>query len=330
MPTVSRSPHAADGHEPEASPLSLYQEAMHGDVSAYARAAFVWLRRHLTFDAAMLVTTFADRPAFLDAHFHGFTDVDALLASWQRVAHLDVLAPQLVAAPGVARCHDMADPALVGARFEPLHQHLQRFAFHHTLCIALRGRDPQHLTVIILVRHTPGTRGTADELLLLERLGPPLAESYEACRSLALLRRSGADAQQLHMARVDRRGAFVQTTPAFSQAMWAGAGPQNVHLDADVFRALKQGRAWPLPGKRLTLHAQPDGDGWLLRLRPSSAADQLTARELEVARRFARGESYRAIAGALALAPATVRNHLSNVYAKLDVRHRAALIDALR
>lgn len=299
-------------------------------MSAFAAAAFEWLREHLAFDAAMLVTTFADRAAFLDAHFTGFPDVDALLTSWQKVAHLDVLAPQLVAAPGVARCHDKSDPALVGSRFEPLHEHLQRFSFHHTLCIALRGREENHLTVIILVRHTPGSRGSNAELRVLEELGPPLAEAYEACRLLALLRHPDAGASQLCMARVDRRGAFVQTTPAFTRAMWAGAEPQNVHLERDVFRALKRGRPWTLPGRRLTLHAQPDGDGWLLRLRSSGAADQLSARELEIAQRFARGESYRTIAAALKLAPATVRNHLSNVYTKLQVRHRAALIDALQ
>jgi DNA-binding CsgD family transcriptional regulator len=278
----------------------------------------------------MLVTTFTERVLFLDAHFTGFDDVGAMLASWQQVAHLDVLAPQLVANPGVARCHDLMDPALSGLRFAPLRDHLRRFAIHHTLCIALRTHEPAYLTVLILVRRTPGTRGTAEELRRLEQLGPLLAECYEACRSLALLRAPVADTTQLRMARVDRRGAFVQTTPAFSEAMWAGAGPQDVHLAPEVFRALRSGRPVPLPGGRLTLHAQADGDGWLLRLDASGAVDLLTAREREVAQRFARGQSYRTIADALALAPATVRNHLSNVYAKLRVRHRAALIDVLR
>lgn len=90
-----------------------------------------------------------------------------------------------------------------------------------------------------------------------------------------------------------------------------------------------RGQAWALPGRGLSLHALPDGDGWLLRLRPARPADPLSPREREIASRFARGESYRAIAAALALAPATVRNHLSKVYTKLGVRHRAGLIAAL-
>ncbi len=308
----------------------MLERAVAGDVSGFAREAFSWLRQHLEFDAAMLVTTFANRPAFLDAHFTGFADVDALLDSWQAVAHLDVLAPRLVASPGVARCHDKDDPALVGSRFAPLHEHLERFGFHHTLCIALSGRDAAHLTVVILVRTTPGRRGSVAELRRLEQLGPEVAAAYEACRTLALLRSSPRDDGQLAMARVDRRGAFVQTTPAFSQAMWAGAGPQNVHLDRGVLQAIRLGRPWPMPERKLTIHAQPDGDGWLLRLQPSGAADRLTARELDIARRFATGHSYRAIASALGLAPATVRNHLRSVYTKLEVRHRAGLIAALR
>lgn len=323
-------PRAADHTAP--TPLPLYRHSLVGDPAAYARAAFDWLRTHLPFDAGMLVTSHVSEPAFLDAHFTGFADVPALMGSWQRVAHLDLLAPSLVAQPGVPRCHDKDDPLLVGPRFAPLHEHLQRFGFQHTLCIALAGADPQFLTVIILVRHTPGQRGTAAELSRLAELGPVVAETYAACRRMALLRLPMAGLQHLCMARIDRQGAYTQTTPAFCERMWAGAGPQNVHVEPRVLRALAHGQAWPLPGRGLTLHAHrdPDGDGWLLHLSPSRAADQLSPREREIARRFAAGESNTAIAQALAISPTTVRNHLSHVYDKLQVRHRAGLIEALR
>lgn len=40
---------------------------------------------------------------------------------------------------------------------------------------------------------------------------------------------------------------------------------------------------------------------------------------------FARGASYKAIATELSLSPATVRNHLQNLYAKLGVTQRDEL-----
>lgn len=309
--------------------LALYRESLRGEPAAFAERAFAWLRAHLPFDAGSLVTSFADRPAYLDAHFTGFDDLPSLMQSWQRVSHLDVLSPLLLSPPGQARRQDIDDPRVAGPAHAPLRAHLQRFALLHSLCIALPVPESSQLAVLILVRHTPGARATEAELDWLTQQGPLLAEAYAACRAIALLRNPGLRADALCVAHVDARGAFVQTTPAFAHAMWGGSAPQDVHLDGQILRALVRGQAWPLPGRAQTLHALRFGSGWLLSLQPSTQADSLTAREREVAQRFARGETNREIALALALSPATVRNHLSRVYDKLQVRHRAGLIDAL-
>ena len=314
----------------EEAPSALYRAAIGGDTAAFAAAAFAWLRSAIDFDAGLVVTTFVDRPAFLDAHFIGFDDPAALMRSWGPVSHLDILAPELLAEPGRARRHDMDDPRLAGAEFAPLRDHLERFAFRRSLCLALPQGDAPQATVIILVRRDLSRRTSDADLQRLQAMGPPLSEALLACRSIALLRSADDSFDGLRAARVDGRGAFVQTTPAFAQAMWAGRAPQDVHLEPDALRALAQGRAWPLAGRALTLHAVPDGDGWLLRLHPTSASDLLSPREREIANRYARGESHQQIASALMLAPSTVRNHLSNIYAKLQVHHRSGLIAALR
>lgn len=311
-------------------PSALYRDSIRGDTAAFANAAFAWLRTALAFEAGLLVTTFADRPAFLDAHFTGFADVGALMRSWAPVSHLDALAPRLLAEPGVARRHDMDDPLLAGPDFAPLREHLDRFEFRRSLCLALPQADSPHFTVIILVRSDLAVRIEDAELRCLERMGAALNEAYVACRSMALLRSTDKVFDGLRVARIDARGAFVQTTPAFAQAMWAGVAPQDVLLEPEILRAVSQGRVWPLAGRPLSLSAVRDGDGWLLHLKPTSAADLLSPRERDVAQRFARGESHQHIAKALALAPATVRNHLSNVYSKLQVHHRPGLIEALR
>ena len=56
---------------------------------------------------------------------------------------------------------------------------------------------------------------------------------------------------------------------------------------------------------------------------------QLSERERTIAQRYAGGESYKEIAAALFIAPATVRNHLATIYRKLDVKGRPALISVL-
>jgi DNA-binding CsgD family transcriptional regulator/tetratricopeptide (TPR) repeat protein len=70
------------------------------------------------------------------------------------------------------------------------------------------------------------------------------------------------------------------------------------------------------------LGAEPD----LERMSRPGAAGRagLTARELEVLRLVAAGNTNRAIAGELVLSDRTVDRHVSNIYAKLDVSSRAA------
>jgi DNA-binding NarL/FixJ family response regulator len=57
---------------------------------------------------------------------------------------------------------------------------------------------------------------------------------------------------------------------------------------------------------------------------------QLTARELEVLELLAQGRANSAIATRLSLSPKTVRNHVSNILAKLQVTDRAQAISQAR
>jgi DNA-binding CsgD family transcriptional regulator len=56
----------------------------------------------------------------------------------------------------------------------------------------------------------------------------------------------------------------------------------------------------------------------------SSLPGGLTSRELEVLKRVATGLSNREVARDLGISEATVRRHLANIYAKLDVGSRTA------
>ena len=52
----------------------------------------------------------------------------------------------------------------------------------------------------------------------------------------------------------------------------------------------------------------------------------MTDRELEVVRLLASGKTYKQVARALNLSQSTVRNHLHNVYGKLNVVDRAQAV----
>lgn len=61
----------------------------------------------------------------------------------------------------------------------------------------------------------------------------------------------------------------------------------------------------------------------------SAGSETLTAREREIARAYAGGQTYRDIAAGLFIAPSTVRGHVGAVYRKLGVSSKIALLRAI-
>jgi DNA-binding NarL/FixJ family response regulator len=107
----------------------------------------------------------------------------------------------------------------------------------------------------------------------------------------------------------DRQGAVSVYTEAAARARELGA----VAAGRLASRALRElgVRAW-----RRSARGAGAGAGVL---------DELSARELEIARLVAEGSSNREIADLLALSPKTVERHLTNSLAKLGARNRTEL-----
>ncbi|WP_295801644.1 response regulator transcription factor [Mucilaginibacter sp.] len=62
----------------------------------------------------------------------------------------------------------------------------------------------------------------------------------------------------------------------------------------------------------------------------NTTGEQLTARELEVARLLINGDTYKQIAWHLHISPDTVRQHIKNIYRKLQINSRVQLINEFR
>lgn len=320
-----------DLDQTETSPgfVGLLQAARTQSGEAFAAEAFAWMASKIPFDVATMVTSFVDRPAYVDAHFHGLADPAAVLASWQAVSHLDELSPRLLQRPRCAQRQDVDAEELADDRCKPLREHLMRFALLYSACIAVPIDSASGMTVIILIRSTPGQRFTDSELSMLESLAVCVAEALAINRSIALIRSRGLGIGELPVAVADADGALVQTTPAFVRLFWPDSTPRTNQLPSDCISAIRRGDAWILPDGMYALHGVEEHPGWLLRIRAVSRLDSLSRREREVALLYAQGANHKLIASRLGLAPATVRNHLSRVYDKLGVSHRVELMAAI-
>ena len=107
----------------------------------------------------------------------------------------------------------------------------------------------------------------------------------------------------------------------------------SYEVEEEIFRVLQAGaRGYALKDidrKTLAeaLHRVNEGHSWLVpaiahRLMERSQRPQLTQREIEVLRLIGRGLTNREVANVLSIAESTVKNHINNLMAKLDVSDR--------
>ncbi len=125
------------------------------------------------------------------------------------------------------------------------------------------------------------------------------------------------------MAVCDAGGWLHDRSQGFLLAMRAEwpqwAGPE---LPAALLGRLGAGR---YVGRLIDIDATPLGDQWLLTAHSSGSLKRLGRRELQAARLYASGLTYRQIATRLGVAPATVRNQLRAGFVKLGVSSKIEL-----
>jgi DNA-binding CsgD family transcriptional regulator len=146
----------------------------------------------------------------------------------------------------------------------------------------------------------------------------------------------------------DRGSALPARRRSSGTSRTSGAIPPNwdehaqtqdrlpARLDEDLRFVLRRlieelGRPPPEPGDRpLVLELELDGFRCLVMFEPSvRAASTLSPREQQIARMVAQGYPNKTIAAKLGISSWTVSTHLRRMFAKFDVRSRAALIARL-
>lgn len=188
---------------------------------------------------------------------------------------------------------------------------------------------------VTLARRAPADRFSADEAEGLALLAPHMMQAYATRRRLFLDGAQGARPRGAGVAAamVDATGAVHDQQPRFLSMMrrewsdWPGQTLPDALLELVARRA---GTRWRFLGQQVAADFVPVDRRYLVTARQRSQADVLTAREAQVAQRYAEGMSFREIAEALQLAPATVRSHLRNIFGKLQVRNKTQLAAALR
>ncbi len=200
--------------------------------------------------------------------------------------------------------------------------------------LAFTTTDPvSGLTTSITLYRGAGERPFSDEeRRFFHGAAPHLAENQGLAaiqHLLAATRTASVDVACSGVA--DRRGFLQVARPDFQDLLrlewpaWSGR-----ELPEELRGAIRGSAPTAFLGERIAVKVSRMSDVYLLQARRRRPADSLSGREREVAELLTEGHTYKEAAKRLGVAPSTVRNHISAIFAKLGVNKQSEMAAALR
>lgn len=324
--------HQALGTPPAPEPLSalllsLYQASRSPSVQHFQEQAIQALRPLLPFDASLWGTG-----TLVDGHTHTHSahvwnmSSDAVDLLNLTESH-NVVARRCSALPGVVHVFSAQDlyanaPTALLAQGQGVRQ---------VLCIATVSPLSGLMGYVSLARaHDDPAFGAEDQRWLM-LLMPHLNAMLNLSRVAQIEQiRSQRGTAHTRLAVTDVKGILHVMEPGFDQLLreeWpAWRGPW---LPA----ALLGTPAGVVPryhGNHLLVEVTGVAEQLLVTLTRHGPSDRLSRQERACAQAYAQGASHKEVARQLGLAPATVRHHLREAYAKLGVQDKAALAQVMR
>jgi len=323
-PSAPPSPSASELLDQLGSLLhGLYRSAQRCGVESFEAAVFEQLGSCLRFDAAWIGRSTLTPSGPVMHHSALFGLDSAYPTDWAAVRHLDPLVPSVTEHPGTAVALTVADPGLPDA----FRGFLARHGIAQVLCCATVDPVLQTCLHVSLYRSTLQPPFSPMQQQLLAPALPNLAAALSLNR-MAEMQRVGADSSQrrVGVALVTGQGVIECADPLFGEHLLAEwpAWPGGV-IPAALRRSPAQAPKPRYIGQHLVIDSEARGALWVLRAQRLTASSSLTPRERAVALAFAQGNSYKAVARDLGMAPATVRHHLRKVYAKLGIQDKGAI-----
>ena len=209
-----------------------------------------------------------------------------------------------------------------------MHEFDQKYALYY--CMTCMKKDPVSGvgTFISVFRNQKGPPFTEADQLLMHAVVAHLVQAWSINLRLALASESSEHLPDACL--IDSTGRIIDISPVFVDKLhdefpeWDGKVLPDrlrtlfVHDQSEIYRG-KSVNIWNTKstGGQIRLQCGP------------VRASVLTPREEAVALAFSSGSSYKEIATSLNLAPGTVRSYLTQCYAKLDVKNKIELGNAL-
>ncbi|MCM8613461.1 LuxR family transcriptional regulator [Accumulibacter sp.] len=300
--------------------LSLYREGREVPLGRYRAWALEQVATVIGFDCACWGSASADPPALHEMHLHNCDR--GIVEAYARCSEHDFFRAALIADPGTAISLGDLVARETYLRSTFYRRFGRRFRIEWALGTLLRERTTALHEFLTLWRQDPWPPFSETDRQLKELLMPHLAATHRAAWLRHFLRLPGHVNQA--WAVVDRRGLLREASPSFVALLrqhWPACSGSI--LPEPLAVSVQAGDAHVVGAWRLDV--SDCGEYRFVLARSTGALAQLSVREREIARRYASGETHSAIARALSLSPATVRNHVAHCFRKLGVGSKVEL-----
>lgn len=309
--------------------LKLYRYALNITPSEFQTTTLDAVREALAFDSAVWITGVMGAEGGIVHSACVYRQPPDMMENYERIKQHDVLGFETFQSLGHTINAALTTDPYWHTRLHPdVLAHVKRYGMEHVLTTHNITEPVLRIfSAVAFYRANPDQPFSEAERLFKQNLMPHLAETWNNNR-LNFLHSPGNDGMQSDHTRAicDKKGVLYNASQNFDVLMLAEwpdwQGPQ---LPPALLEALSGEGRCQYSGQAIVATIRALNDMLLLSVRGKSTVDQLSPRELEVARRFGRGMDHRKIAEELHIAPATVRNHLQAIYAKLGVCNKVEM-----
>jgi DNA-binding CsgD family transcriptional regulator len=214
-----------------------------------------------------------------------------------------------------------------------LRRYFDAFGLMHCLCTT--GYDPvsQSPHHIFLSRNNIDRPYSEAERLLIQFLMPHLESAcdhnYRLLPQTSTNNPLEAERRQSN-ALMNQQGILFASEPRFIDLLQTEFS--NWHgplLPEPLIKTFIEDNNDRYVGSNITLTASRSSNIWLLWARPKQPIDDFSVRTMKLAAYFAEGHNHKEIGQMMNISPATVRNHISIIYKKLQVSNKSQLAQLL-
>lgn len=307
--------------------LEIYRAAREMPVDSFPDFALGLVSALLPFSSAraMIVDPFAKGGALHSAHI--FNEPAEMVLDWEEIIRQDTVFETVSSRLG--RAYSFHAPSLyadVGKT--AIRDYAKRYGHQNILSIAILGSNGEHIHGLSLFRSDERHHFVASECWIVENLMPHLVEALAINRLLVYRSVDGKlDATGHDNVAIANCEGILHFCGCGFEKLVRQEWPEwrSVRLPTSLLQALRCVNGSGFSGASVAVSACRIGDLLFLRASAISRLEQLSRRELAVAKLFGEGRSHKEIARDIGVSPNTVRTFLQRIYVKLGIRDKAQL-----